>query len=106
MFSTTVNIQYSFIADVLVDPSANTELELPARKVMELQLVPVGRPVRTRGHDIMHFSPVFVTASFDRDGVTETMEAYLDVKCDKNEYDRLLQTSRRTLPLDPMKDKF
>lgn len=100
MISNIVNMhRYSFNADVLVDPGANTELKLPARKVMQLELLPVGRPVRTRGSTydttyIMHFSPVLVTATFDRNGTADTIEAYLDVKCDKNEYDRLLQTQQ------------
>lgn len=103
MISNIVNMhRYSFSADVLVDPGANTELKLPARKVMQLELLPVGRPVRTRGSTndttyIMHFSPVLVTATFDRDGTAETIEAYLDVKCDKNEYDRLLQTQQEEM---------
>lgn len=103
MISNTVNMhRYYFSADVLVDPGANTELKLPARKVMQLQLLPVGRPVRTRGSTndtsyIMHFSPVLVTATFDRDGTAETIEAYLDVKCDKNEHDRLLQTQQEEM---------
>eukprot|EP00980_Cylindrotheca_fusiformis_P005999 scaffold1284_cov108-Cylindrotheca_fusiformis.AAC.13 len=48
--SNIVNMhRYSFSADVLIDPGANTELKLPARKVMQLELLPVGRPVPTRG---------------------------------------------------------
>lgn len=103
MISHTVNMRrYSFNADVLVDSGANTELKLPARKVVQLGLLPVGRPVRTRGSTngtayMMHFSPVLVTATFDRGGTTETIEAYLDVKCDKNEYDHLLQTQQEEL---------
>ena len=111
MISHIVNMRrYSFNADVLVDPGANTELKLPARKVMQLELLPVGRPVRTRGSTndttyIIHFSPVLVTATFDRDGTAETIEAYLDVKCDKNEYDHLLQIQQEEMEMTTETDE-
>ena len=37
----------------------------------------------------MNFNPVLVKATFTRNGA-ETVENYLDVKCDKQEYDDLV----------------
>jgi hypothetical protein len=86
---------YTMHAELLVDSGAMTELRLPARKVLQLGLRPLGRPVFSRGTTnhvcfVMIFSPVLVKVTFNREGVEETVEAYLDVKCDKREYDDLV----------------
>jgi hypothetical protein len=52
-------------AELLVDPGANTNVKLPARKVMQLGLCPFGRPTQARGSTNattynMHFNPVLV----------------------------------------------
>lgn len=85
---------YIMDAELMVDSGANTELRLPARKVRQLGLVPRGAPIRCRGATnnvcfVMIFSPVLVKATFIRDGVHETVQADLIVKCDKDEYDAL-----------------
>jgi hypothetical protein len=85
---------YIMDAELMVDSGANTELRLPARKVRQLGLVPRGAPIRCRGAAnnvcfVMIFSPVLVLATFIRDGVHETVQADLIVKCDKDEYDAL-----------------
>jgi hypothetical protein len=85
---------YIMDAELMVDSGANTELRLPARKARQLGLVPRGAPIRCRGATnnvcfVMIFSPVLVKATFIRDGVHETVQAHLIVKCDKDEYDAL-----------------
>ena len=85
--------QYVMEAELLVDSGANTELRLPARKVRQLGLEVRGS-LRCRGSTndvcwVLIFSPVLVKATFIRDGVQETIQADLIVKCDKNEYDAL-----------------
>ena len=87
-------------AELLVDSGANTELKLPACKVLQLGLTPRGRPVRARGstNDICRvqvFSPVLVRATFIRDGLEETVEADLTVQCNKQEYDDMLDGQSR-----------
>jgi hypothetical protein len=91
--------KYTLEAELLVDPGANTGLKLPARKVVQLGLRPFGRPTQARGSTNattynIHFNPVLVTAIFIRNGVSETIEAYLDVKCDKNEYEALQEAGQ------------
>ncbi len=85
--------RYVMEAELLVDSGANTELRLPARKVRQLGLE-VRTSLRCRGSTndvcwVLIFSPVLVKATFIRDGVQETIQADLIVKCDKNEYDAL-----------------
>ena len=82
-------------AELLVDSGAQSELKLPARKVLQLGLQPFGPPNRVRGSTnhtsmVLNFSPVLVKATFDRNGVQETVENYLAVRCDKNDYDALV----------------
>jgi hypothetical protein len=91
--------KYTLEAELLVDPGANTDLKLPARNVVQLGLRPFGRPTQARGSTNattynMHFNPVLVTAIFIRNGVSETIEAYLDVKCDKDEYEALQEAEQ------------
>jgi predicted aspartyl protease len=86
--------RYVLNTQLLVDPGANTELKLPARKVMQLGLTRLGAPARSRGstNDIsynLRFFPVLVTATFIRDGSEETVQGALEVKCDKTEYEAL-----------------
>ena len=82
-------------AELLVDSGAQSELKLPARKVLQLGLQPFGAPSFIRGatnHTSMqmNFSPVLVKAVFDRNGVQENVENNLAVRCDKTEYDDLV----------------
>jgi len=85
--------RYVMEEELLVDSGANTELRLPARKVRQLGLEVRGS-LRCRGSTndvcwVLIFSPVLVKATFTRDGVQETIQADLIVKCDKDEYDAL-----------------
>jgi hypothetical protein len=85
--------RYVMEAELLVDSGANTELRLPACKVRQLCLEIRGS-LRCRGstndvYTVLIFSPVLVKATFIRDGVHETIQADLAVKCDKHEYDAL-----------------
>ncbi|KAL7581174.1 hypothetical protein ACA910_005963 [Epithemia clementina (nom. ined.)] len=83
---------YTMATELLVNSGAQSELKLPARKVVQLGLRQVGNPLRTTGSTnhsgmVLNFEPVLVTASFDRNGVQEIVENYLAVRCDKKEYD-------------------
>jgi hypothetical protein len=95
-------------AELLVDPGANTDVKLPARKVMQLGLRPFGRPTQPRGSTNattynMHFNPVLVKAVFIRNGLSETIEAYLDVNVTRMST-RLCKPDRREwrLPWGPV----
>ncbi|KAL7581181.1 hypothetical protein ACA910_005970 [Epithemia clementina (nom. ined.)] len=86
---------YTMAEELLLDSGAQSELMLPARKVVQLGLRQVGNPLRTTGSTnhsgmVLNFEPVLVTASFDRNGVQEIVENYLAVHCDKKEYDDYL----------------
>lgn len=86
--------RYVLSSEFLVDPGTNIELKLPAHKVKQLCLSPLGNPTLSRGTTDnisynLHFFPVFVRATFNRDGVEGTVQGALDVNCDKNEYDAL-----------------
>jgi predicted aspartyl protease len=92
---TISNRIYTMPVELLVDSGAQSELKLPSRKVLQLGLRPFGPPTTIRGttnHTSMvtKFSPVLVNATFNRNGVLETVENYLDVRCDKNGYDALI----------------
>jgi hypothetical protein len=86
---------YTMPAELLVDSGAQSELKLPARKVVQLGLEPFGPPTNIRGTTnhvsmVLNFPPVLVKATFDRNGVRETVQNYLAVRCDKNDYDALI----------------
>jgi hypothetical protein len=63
--------RYTSNAELLVDSGANTELKLPALKVLQLGLEPFGHPSRSRGSTSnicynMSLKPVHVKATFTR----------------------------------------
>lgn len=104
-------IRYTMEAELLVDSGANTELKLPARKILQLQLRPYGRPFACRSstNDILQaqmFTPVRVQVTLTRDGVEETIEAYLGVKCDKAEYDEAVAAGDAALGNSGGSDPF
>jgi len=85
-------------AELLVDSGAQSELKLPARKVVELGLQKtgqetsvMGRVMGTTNHTgtVLAFWPVLVTATFDRNGVEEERSAMLNVRCTKSDYEDL-----------------
>jgi len=87
--------RYIMPAELLVDSGAETELKLPARKVLKLGLHrrhgprSISRGSTNNTSEMLVFSPVLVKATFTRDGVDETVEADLAVKCEKDDYERL-----------------
>jgi hypothetical protein len=69
-------------AEIMVDAGAQSELKLPGRKVVQLGLMPIGGPRQVRGStnhfgEVLNFSGAIVSATFDRDGSSETVEALL-----------------------------
>lgn len=96
-------------AELTVDSGAQSELKLPGRKVVQLGLMPFGGPRRVRGStnhfgEVLNFSGVLVSATFDRDGSSETVEAYLTVRANKREYEEALandnQQAQQRPPLE------
>ena len=83
----------SFDATLLIDDGAMSELTLPARKVIQLGLQPVGKLTKTKGsnnqRDLVYtLAPqVLVKGTFIRDGQSEEVEALLECKVHKTEYD-------------------
>jgi predicted aspartyl protease len=82
-------------AELMVDAGARSELKLPGRKVVQLGLMPIRGLRRVRGStnhfgEVSNFAGVIVSATFDRDGSSETVEAYLTVHANTQEYEEAL----------------
>lgn len=82
-----------FNATLLIDDGAMSELTLPARKIIQLGLMPAGLPTRAKGSG-NHFSMVYtlvpqvlLKATFIRDGQPEEIQALLECKVYKDEFD-------------------
>eukprot|EP01031_Cornospumella_fuschlensis_P029514 gene29514-35622_t len=90
-----------FFASAMCDIGATTaEITLPARKIIQLGLLPFGKPHRTKGStndtkESLRFKPaVEVKLKFSRDGEEiEERTGLLVVNCHKDEYDQELAAS-------------
>lgn len=97
--------------ELMVDSGAQSELKLPGRKIVQLGLRRVGRPSRVRGSstnhesEVLNFAPILVSATFDRGGSSETVEAYLSVRSDKNEYEEALAHANRREQTDNIQQR-
>ena len=97
-------------AELMVDSGAQSELKLPARKIVQLGLTRVGPPMNVRGSTnhvgaVLNFSPVLLSATFDRDGFSETVEAYLTVRADKDEYEEALANANSVEQADDTQEQ-
>ena len=89
----------SFMADVMCDGGAQSELTLPGRKIVQLGLEPflttISRGSTNDKRLSLKFKPVQVKLRFTRaiDGEVEERIAFLTVSCHKDEYERCMQES-------------
>lgn len=113
-----MEMNVSMPAELMVDTGAEGELKLPGRKVVQLQLQIVGKPVRTKvssnaqGSILNFYPPVMVSAKFfrkDENGETkeEVLEALLSVRAEKSDYEDALKAhaeaneSQSSMPCTP-----